>query len=528
MFGLAAVIFLFLFQYSLNFNAAGFNNADDYQAYFVFPEKMLQTGSLGNDYFSERRLIGSLGGQYFLDTFSLGFLDWRSLQGIDRDVGLLLLLAVVISAFKKIKISKRIKIFFLLCLSVVIPPQVNITALVIPISLFLFFLVKYFSAEPGVDEVGFVWRRSAIIALIVFATTALKNSLVPMIGSSFLLYYICMWLKFKDKKIIAEFIFSTLLILFLALPWMIALYNSSGTFFYPLLGAGFSGAVYGNYYSAYAQMNIYNLLTLIIELFNLSFIVLAFLAIYFNQEIYKNKRWLVLFGLAGVNILISAFSTGTYGLNRFTFSYVFAFDLFFLLELFKANGGELPAAKNNYRFGVAIVLAIILGFGLNNITGNFVPNVKAIGRNFKAEKLVSDKDVADYLNLQNSIPAGAKIITRLNEPFLLDFKRNTIYIADYPGGASLPPGMPFKQGPEALANYFLSNSIKYIAYSYASQANFAKADFAKRLKPSTNAWLRSEAENTFDFQDNLLSLSRERKIIYDDGQNFILDLSAEK
>lgn len=33
-----------------------------------------------------------------------------------------------------------------------------------------------------------------------------------------------------------------------------------------------------------------------------------------------------------------------------------------------------------------------------------------------------------------------------------------------------------------------------------------------------------EAGHTFDFQDNLKELGKNRKIIYDDGKNFVLDL----
>src|SRR5882762_6416791 len=42
--------------------ATMFNPADDFQAYFISPEKMLQTGSMGPDPFSGRRLESSLGG----------------------------------------------------------------------------------------------------------------------------------------------------------------------------------------------------------------------------------------------------------------------------------------------------------------------------------------------------------------------------------------------------------------------------------------------------------------------------------
>ena len=48
-----------------------FHPQDDFHGYFVFPVKMIQTGHFGPDPFSERRIVSSLGGKFFLDTFPL-------------------------------------------------------------------------------------------------------------------------------------------------------------------------------------------------------------------------------------------------------------------------------------------------------------------------------------------------------------------------------------------------------------------------------------------------------------------------
>jgi hypothetical protein len=76
-------------QYCSSVAWYNFNLYDDYHAYFVFPHKMLQIGSLGADPFSERRLVSSLGGQSFLHTFSLSLLDERSLYLIDPGLSLI-------------------------------------------------------------------------------------------------------------------------------------------------------------------------------------------------------------------------------------------------------------------------------------------------------------------------------------------------------------------------------------------------------------------------------------------------------
>src|ERR1700733_7695571 len=67
-FFLASVTFI---KYATVVSPGVFHPHDDYHAYFVFPTHMLQTGTLGQDPFSERRVVSSLGGNYFIDTFPL-------------------------------------------------------------------------------------------------------------------------------------------------------------------------------------------------------------------------------------------------------------------------------------------------------------------------------------------------------------------------------------------------------------------------------------------------------------------------
>jgi hypothetical protein len=102
--------------------------------------------------------------------------------------------------------------------------------------------------------------------------------------------------------------------------------------------------------------------------------------------------------------------------------------------------------------------------------------VKNIKFGLTNPSLVSAKQKLQYAALQQSIPQGETVLTRLDAPFILDFKRNQLFLADWPGGASLPPGMPAFKGPEALANYLVSKSIRYIAYSSWSLNHPADVD----------------------------------------------------
>jgi hypothetical protein len=87
--------------------------------------------------------------------------------------------------------------------------------------------------------------------------------------------------------------------------------------------------------------------------------------------------------------------------------------------------------------------------------------------------------------------------------------------------------MPFFKGSEALADYLTSKSIRYVAYSYASEAGFSKESYQWMLDPErSSTWYRNDARYTFEFQDNLKNLGKTRKRIYDDGENFVIDLQS--
>src|ERR1700761_4895081 len=88
---LALVAFFFasvtFIKYASVVSPGVFHPHDDYHAYFVFPVEMLQTGTLGQDPFSERRVVSSLGGNYFVDTFPLVLTGrYESLRLLDEGV----------------------------------------------------------------------------------------------------------------------------------------------------------------------------------------------------------------------------------------------------------------------------------------------------------------------------------------------------------------------------------------------------------------------------------------------------------
>ena len=85
--------------------------------------------------------------------------------------------------------------------------------------------------------------------------------------------------------------------------------------------------------------------------------------------------------------------------------------------------------------------------------------------------------------------------------------------------------MPASKDPQALANYLVSKSIRYIAYSSWSLNHPADVDTSE---PGLSSWFRLQSQHSHDFRDNVQQLAKTRKKLYEDGENFVLDLGAQR
>ncbi len=185
--------------------------------------------------------------------------------------------------------------------------------------------------------------------------------------------------------------------------------------------------------------------------------------------------------------------------------------------------------ENNPRnnFVPVIFIGLLLGYGISD----FFSHDKLILQNLKFavtnQNIILAEESLNYKNLQKAVPPQEKILVALDKNFIFDFNRNEIWIADFPGGSSLPPGMPFRKGADTLSKYLLDHSIYYVAYSYKNEAGSALSQIQNRLDPKMNSWIRTEAEHTLDFHHNLEILGKSKKIIYDDGSHFVIDLRVD-
>ena len=543
--GIAIVSFLILIQYAgwvytgrLNFAnmvyADGFNTSDDYHAYLVFPHKMLQLGSMGLEPFSERRMT-SLGGQSFLHTFIVSVLSDTNLNIIDPSLTLIITLGLIIGFLKENQASTRRVIFTILLVLLIAVPKANTTSMMLPVALFLSLFRSLDSKE--IDRSSWV-SNACLIALISAAICTLKSSLIPASVIVFAVSYLCYFISSNTKiKVVWEFGLATVLVGIFLLPWMISLYQSSGTLLYPLLGKGYHASAYGITFKSGSTLlgtvktalgafrGIYVFILILLGCLSLSIRPLKFANLPAESSFSNRQAPLSMTVAALVATVVVGVLTENVDPFRYSFSHLFP-AIIILIMLAMTDTGELNKNGIPNFFIVAVFCAgLTISYNWDITKNTYSAYMKNIKFGLTNPSLVSAKQKLQYAALQQSIPQGETVLARLDAPFILDFKRNQLFLADWPGGASLPPGMPAFKGPEALANYLVSKSIRYIAYSSWSLNHPADVDTSG---PGLSSWFRLQSQLSHDFRDNVQQLAKTRKKLYEDGENFVLDLGVPR
>lgn len=542
--GIALVSFLILIQYAgwvytgrINtagmVYADGFNTSDDYHAYLVFPHKMLQLGSIGPDPFSERRIV-SLGGQSFLHTLILSGLSDPNFNLIDPALPLIITVGLIVGFFQENKAPTKRIIFTLLFLLLIPLPKANTTSILLPVALF----VSWFRTLDSREIERSPWEANAcIVALIIAAICTLKSSLIPACVFLFAASYICYFLSSHSKqKVILEFAMATVLIGLFLLPWMISMYQSSGTLLYPLLGKGYHASAYGITFKSNSGLlgtaksalaafrGIYILILILLGCLSLNVRPLKFGNLPEEREFSNRQAVLSVTVAAGLATVAVGVLTENADPFRYSFSHLFP-AILILIMVAMTDTGALNKNKAANFFLVAVFCAgLAISYDWDITKNTYSAYLKNIQFGLTNPSLVTAKQKSQYAALQQSIPQGETVLTRLDAPFILDFKRNQIFLADWPFGASLPPGMPAFKGAEALAKYLGEKSIRYLAYSSWSLNHPADVDTSG---PGLSSWFRLQSQLSHDFRDSVRQLAKTRKKLYEDGENFVLDLGAK-
>ena len=433
------------------------NHYDDFLAYMVYPIKMLQSGA-AHDPFSWRRL-STVGGYSFLESTVAVFGQPQNTFLTDIGLGGILNCLLTVPMLRRAGASPLFSsLAGIICLTLPLG-RINSMSYCLGVAgfLLLFRTACCLSDYPPRQR-----RRVCLIAGgVAAAITTIRPNFLP-VAALMLLITELLSIRRANIKISAaclELVYMALGGLVLFAPWSIALHSAAGSYFYPLLKGNQQTVI--DIFSRH--LGTLGTLKFIVGFFlrpkMLVLIAAGAIALAVSATP-ATALWIA--AVAGAAIVVSRFTTSDFAnLTRYTLpSLAAATVAAWISTQFE------PAAGFVSRFGKILLIGFACAlFILSCVSqsGSVRSAAKSLDLALlRDEPLYPQSDAAQYAAAQAEIPAGATVLTFVDRPFLLNYRRNVIYSIDMPGMASPPPGLPFFQGSAALARYLHNQSIDYL------------------------------------------------------------------
>ena len=520
---LAALVFLVRFGATVH--TEYYQQDDDYNFYLAAPVKMAALQHYAPDPFSERRVMSSLGGNYFLQSLILAELPVEDVQMADRALGLLLIVFVATGLGAVFRLHPLQRALLLLFLLLTPQLQFNLTFVILPYALFcgLVYLAT------NLDELA---SRPGLQALLIGATaatiTSFKSTYLPH-GILFCLVIALFRARYRGLTAgLKTILFASAACLIVLLPWMIASHAASNTWFYPLLGKGYQYSTYGLFLPPSAG----NSLKIMIKVMAFNLPLLGVLVVeWFYSERDEQSRALVALTVAAlVASVLVGIATGGDSVRRYNYPAIVAAILLLYVALsHKANLLPTRTRRVLEHLSAALCVCLAIYIGTNSWTHEYRQTFRCLHASLTDFHIEPQSTALAYTAMEQAIPTGPDgTVATLDFPFLLDFKSHDIAIADIPGAASLPPGWPARSDGDALAAYLLANHRRYLALTAFDLPKIEKGNTKAIDNPATTQWIRSESEiriSSFRLYDQLV---HSRRHLYDDGNLIVLDLATRQ
>ncbi|HVS70331.1 MAG TPA: hypothetical protein VHQ47_03660 [Phycisphaerae bacterium] len=513
------------------------NPHDDMHSYLVSAERLLQTGTLGHDPFNSRLMMSSLGTQHLLNAALLILLPEDRLHVVDSGMGLIALCLAAAALARRAKLSRALAAALILVPLSLQFFYVNISATITAAAALTVLVSAAIEESPPTPRALLLW--SLRLGFLLASACALKGTMLfPACFFAFALILLRTLLERRPAFLLAGAGALAAAILCL-LPWMLWQYQNAGTPLYPILGKGFHATAFGilpfpnlDYLPEPAA---HFLRTGIIAPAILLAIILLILILPRTRRLIPRPLAAAAPAIVAAWLLtwpVLAYSTQMIDLPRYitpttcvglaaAIAFLCAFALSWQQSHPRSPLRSLPAAA----FALLLlctaadwskVYFIILP---SDFSRGLVGPHPTRGQN--------DALVTQIRNLQSAVPPGQPLLVYLAQPAFLNFTRNPIYVIDWPGETSPPPGMPVYSGPDAVRNYLLAHHLRYLAYAYRTKANFPPDQrYLPYLQPRYGNIIRRQTAGAFAFQQDLATLEKTSRTLYNDGTNELLDLAS--
>jgi hypothetical protein len=494
---------------------------DDLLLYLTMPVRILQEGTLLEP-FSYRR-AGTYGGHAFLQAMMMSFGSERSGHVVDMGWSRLLLFGLTASLLADLRRSSYwLYLVFMLMVFLLPVPRINtmssLSGAVFVLAAFAYLAQNPY--KPGEKRGNGLSARFIPLALLLLAAGTMRpNFAAQGVGTAVLVGILSVIVSPKRETLLQVKYWSKCLgvVLFLFIPWMIVLYRSNGTIALP--------PFYGWTDPAFLDMS--SRLGFWADFKNgLSFLfrfdVLGFL-VGICFFVWGNSAGPVAWAAAICTTLLGLYLAYSCSIVIPSETFRYLFPMMLVGFVFIVGTWLNDQARNNRSLFEDIrTIPLIAAFGL--LASTQIPsgarelfiNVLSIPMEMQTTGPMVQGGKEFFAKLQNTVPPGKKILAVVDFPYLLNYRRNTIYNIDAIGGSSLPPGMPYFQGSGPVRNYLTTLGIDYVI---AVKFDKATLMYTRRLWENHNRpeWYFTEVwgMHALDLMDSLDWLHRTGEVLFE-------------
>lgn len=509
------------------------NPLDDMHSYAVSVERLLQTGSLGKDPFNSRLTMSGLGTQHLLNALAVAPLELDHVHMAEGGIGVAALCGAAVGLALRFGLARRGATALALVPLMLGWWYLNISANAIAAAALLVLVSA--AAEPPPPSPGF-WSWGLRLGFLLAAACSLKGTVIPA-ACLFLAVAFAIRLATERPRDLLAAAAVTLAAAFLfLLPWMLWQWTNGGTLLYPILGRGFHAEALG----VAATQPTQGLPEGVAAEFHAGILLpLALLLLFTALRLWQSTWaprpvWAATIGCLAawtLSWIVIVYATQTPDVARYLVPMRAVGLIVFVAGAWRIGSGAVAAGIPWGQYlGRAALAFTALVTSVEWTATYFVVVQRDLSTGFAGRHLVGGErgEIQPRVRaMQAAVPPGEKLLVYLAEPAFLDFRRNPIFVADWPGETSPPPGMPLYQGPRAVREYLLSVGIRYVGYSYARKANFAPIGiYQSYADPSTGKVLSRQARGSFLFQSELEEIARHCRILFRNDEEEVIDLQS--
>jgi hypothetical protein len=520
---------------------------DDTPAYLVFPRQLVQIGDMLQP-FSFRR-ISSFGAQSLFQATLLVGAAPEHVHLFDRGICGVVVVAMILGAPRDSG-SSPFALRLLPAVLVLLLPNYRMNcAAVLSGTLFLFAI--YRTLEIAASPSQRPRMHAAVLGLLVAAACALRPFFVLPATATVALTLLLggKWRSTGRRLLVEEALVIAGTTLAALLPWSLALLRSNGTPLYPPFdgdyrsASGFTTMVLGyerikmiwdelRYWEPVATIHL--------------FFIAGLVASKNDTPAFRASYFALLVGFIVMLLLIPI--SDSKDLVRYAYPLELAFVLVVTLRSLAAFA---PPGEPSAMAAGVLVLAACAGelYWKHDESQMAYDDMFEQARNLIAGKallpggghspryhldngelldtpMISMRAEHIYGELQRAVPAGAPIAAMVEEPYRFDFRRNRVSILDLPGVVGPRGGIPVFHGPEAVAKYFLSLGLRYVALvdthtclALYSLRAWEQHGISKVVGPQNFI-----APIVLDIFSNFERLGQSRRHLFEEGGMVVLDL----